>query len=134
MRALTARLEDLERGSCGTEIRAGIELLMDTGRRPAEIAALAFDCLTRDSDGSPVLVYDNRKSARDGRRLPVSETTATVITRQQRRVRERFPAAPAARLVLLSAYSLTCRHRYGQTCRGVERPDEHPAGHGQRAR
>ena len=55
MRALTARLEDLERGSCGTEIRAGIELLMDTGRRPAEIAALAFDCLTRDSDGSPVL-------------------------------------------------------------------------------
>ena len=31
---------------------------------------------------------------------------------------------------LLSAYSLTCRRRYGQTCRGVERPDENPAGHG----
>jgi hypothetical protein len=35
---------------------------------------------------------------------------------------------------LVSAYSLTCRGRYGQTCRGVERPDEHPASHGQRAR
>ena len=35
---------------------------------------------------------------------------------------------------LVSAYELRCRRRYGQTCRGVERPDEHPAGHGQRAR
>ena len=101
MRALTARLEDLERGSCGTEIRTGIELLMDTGRRPAEIAALAFDCLTRDSDGSPVMIYDNHKNARDGRRLPVSETTATVIIRQQQRVRERFPAASPGALALL---------------------------------
>jgi hypothetical protein len=33
----------------------------------------------------------------------------------------------------VSAYELTCRPRYGQTCRGVERPYEHPAGHGQRA-
>ena len=49
---------------------------MDTGRRPAEIACLPFDCLTRDADGSPVLVYDNHKSARDGRRLPVAEATA----------------------------------------------------------
>ena len=39
-----------------------------------------------------------------------------------------------ARVGPLSAYSLTCRRRYGQTCRGVERPDEHLAGHGQRAR
>jgi integrase len=101
MRALTARLDDLVRGSCGTEIRTGIELLMDTGRRPAEIAALGFDCLTRDSDGSPVLIYDNRKSARDGRRLPVSETTATVIIGQQQRVRDRFPAASPAALALL---------------------------------
>ena len=34
----------------------------------------------------------------------------------------------------VSAYSLTCRRGYGETCRGVERPDEHPAGHGRRAR
>lgn len=31
-----ARLETLDRGSCGLEIRAGIELLMDTERRPVK--------------------------------------------------------------------------------------------------
>ena len=91
MRALTARLDDLDRGSCGPEIRTGIELLMDTGRRPAEIATLAFDCLTRDADGSPVLIYDNHKNARQGRRQPVTETTAAVITGQQQRVRATVP-------------------------------------------
>ena len=101
MRALTARLDDLERGSCGPEIRTGIELLIDTGRRPAEIATLVFDCLTRDADGSPVLIYDNHKNAREGRRLPVTEATANVIARQQRRVRRRFPNAGVGRLVLL---------------------------------
>ena len=101
MRALTARLDDLDRGSCGPEIRTGIELLMDTGRRPAEIATLAFDCLTRDADGSPVLIYDNHKNARHGRRLPVTETTAAVIIGQQQRVRHRFPGTSVSRLVLL---------------------------------
>jgi integrase len=101
MRILSARLDDLDRGPCGPEIRAGIELLMDTGRRPGEIAGLALDCLARDADGSPVLVYDNRKGARHGRRLPVSQATADVITRQQQRVRERFPATALARLALL---------------------------------
>ncbi len=101
MRTLSARLGDLDRGSCGPEIRAGIELLIDTGRRPAEIASLPFDCLTRDADGSPVLIYDNHKNARHGRRLPVTQTTAELIKAQQRRVRERFPATPAARLALL---------------------------------
>jgi integrase len=124
MRALTAQLPDLERGACGTEIRAGIELLMDTGRRPAEICQLPFDCLTIDADGSPVLVYDNHKGGRRGRRLPISRATASVITGQQRRARERFPATPTARLALLptvianpdgarpiSVQSLTQRHR-----------------------
>ena len=124
MRALSARLADLERGSCGPEIRAGIELLMDTGRRPGEICRLPFDCLALDAGGSPVLVYDNRKQARNGRRLPISRATAEVIICQQRRVRERFPATPAAALALLptvignpdgarpvSVQSLIQRHR-----------------------
>jgi integrase len=101
MRILAARLDDLDRGPCGPEIRAGIALLMDTGRRPAEIACLPLDCLARDADGCPVLVYDNHKNARDGRRLPVTQATAELIKTQQRRVRERFPATPAARLALL---------------------------------
>ena len=50
------------------EIRVATELLMDTGRRPEEICALAWDCLARDSDRSPVLVYDNHKAHRRSRR------------------------------------------------------------------
>ena len=101
MGILTTRLDDLDHGPCGPEIRAGIALLIDTGRRPGEIACLPFDCLARDADGSPVLVYDNHKNARDGRRLPVTQATAELIKTQQQRVRERFPATPAARLALL---------------------------------
>ncbi len=56
-------------------MRTAAELAIDTGRRPEEIAALAFDCLARDDDGAPVLVYDNHKAGRAQRRLPVSETT-----------------------------------------------------------
>ena len=48
-----------------------------------------------------MLIYDNHKNAREGRRLPVTEATATVIARQQRCVRRRFPGADAGRLVLL---------------------------------
>ena len=48
------------------EIRAGVELVIDTGRGPDEIATLALDCLARDADGSPVLVYDNHKAGRTG--------------------------------------------------------------------
>ena len=123
-RAIAVRLADLERGSCGPEIRAGIELLIDTGRRPAEICGLAWDCLTRGADGAPVLVYDNGKAARAGRRLPISQATAGVITAQQQRVRERFPHCRPASLALLptvignpggarpvSVQSLTQRHR-----------------------
>ena len=47
-----ARLADLERGPCRPEIRAGIELLMDTGGRPGEIRRLTFDCLACDADGT----------------------------------------------------------------------------------
>ena len=124
MRVLASRLDDLDRGPCGPEIRAGIALLIDTGRRPGEIACLVLDCLARGADGSPVLVYDNHKNARDGRRLPITQATAELIKTQQRRVRERFPATPAARLALLptvmgnpdgtrpiSVQSLIQRHR-----------------------
>ena len=83
------------------EIRVAAELLMDTGRRPEEICALPWDCLARDSDQSPVLVYDNHKAYRRSRRLPVAETTAQVILAQQQRVRDRFPGQPVSTLVLL---------------------------------
>ncbi|MFV8133004.1 hypothetical protein [Streptomyces syringium] len=100
MRALCANLDVLEAMS-NTETRVATELLIDTGRRPDEINNLPLDCLDRDPDGSPVLVYDNRKAYRLGRRLPIGQETAATIVRQQQRVRERFPTVATAQLKLL---------------------------------
>ena len=87
----------------GVNIRTIVELVIDTGRRPDEICTLAWDCLTRDSDGSPVLIYDNHKAGRTGRRLPVTEATAALITGQKQRTRDRYPATPLAELRLFPA-------------------------------
>src|SRR6185437_2068620 len=83
------------------EVRVATQIGIDTGRRPEDILGLPLDCLARDKDGGAVLVYDNVKADRLGRRLPVSAATAEVITAQQQRVRELFPHAPAPRLKLL---------------------------------
>ena len=85
------------------DVKAAIQIAIDTGRRPEDILGLPLDCLARDADGAPVLVYDNAKAHRLGRRLPVSQATATVITGQQARVRARFPATPPGELKLLPA-------------------------------
>jgi integrase len=97
MRQICAHLDEL---TC-PQMRAAIELAIDTGRRPEEICDLDYDCLARDSDGLAVLVYDNHKADRPARRLPISEHTATVITAQQQRVRARFPRTPVGELKLL---------------------------------
>jgi len=120
MRQLCAHLDMLT----SPPMRTGIELAIDTGRRPEEIATLAFDCLARDADGGPVLVYDNHKALRPGRRLPISERTAAVITAQQQRVRAAYPHTPVGELTLLptdrrnpdgrqaiTAFSLAFAHR-----------------------
>lgn len=101
MRQLADQMTLLERGPSGPEIRAAVELLMDTGRRPEEILRLRWDCLHRDPDGAPVLVYDNHKRFRHDRRLPVSQAPADVLSAQQARVRNRFPDTPLAELALL---------------------------------
>ena len=120
MRQLCAHLDALT----SPQMRTGIELAIDTGRRPEEIATLAFDCLARDADGLAVLVYDNHKAHRPGRRLPISEHTATLITAQQQRVRAAYPHTPIGELTLLptdrrnpdgrtaiTAFSLAFAHR-----------------------
>jgi hypothetical protein len=48
-----------------------------------------------------VLVHDNAKAHRLGRRLPIGEATAKVIAAQQNRVRAMFPDTPIAELALL---------------------------------
>ncbi|MFJ9447423.1 tyrosine-type recombinase/integrase [Kitasatospora sp. NPDC101235] len=100
MQALCAHLPWLEQGH-EREIRLAVELVIDTGRRPVEICRLAFDCLERDEAGKPVLVYDNFKSHRYGRRLPIAEATAGLITAQQDRLRAKYPDTPPGRLKLL---------------------------------
>ena len=97
MAVLCANLDTLE----PTEVRVATQIGIDTGRRPEDILALPLDCLDRDKDGAAVLVYDNIKANRLGRRLPISKTTAAVITAQQHRVRAMFPDTPVAELKLL---------------------------------
>ncbi|MFJ2591708.1 tyrosine-type recombinase/integrase [Streptomyces erythrochromogenes] len=90
-----------EFGRHGFENRVAVELLIDTGRRPHEICHLRWDCLRQDSDGQYVLIYDNYKSRRNGRRLPISQATAQVIMEQQQRTRSEFPSTPTSELALL---------------------------------
>jgi integrase len=97
MRQLCAHLDQLT----SPMMRTAVELAIDTGRRPEEICELGFDCLARDQDGLPVLVYDNHKANRPGRRLPISDHTAALITAQQRWVRARYPHTPVGELKLL---------------------------------
>jgi len=97
----------------GQTARAAVELLAATGRRPGEIAELAWDCLAYDAHADehgtqtrlPVLVHDMPKVARRGCRLPIDAATAEVIVAQKRRVAERFPDTPPAQRVLLPRVS-----------------------------
>jgi integrase len=97
MTVLCANLDSLQ----PAEVRTATQIGIDTGRRPEDILNLRLDCLHRDKDGGPVLVYDNAKANRLARRLPINQATAAVITTQQARVRERFPDTPAGELRLL---------------------------------
>ncbi len=99
MAVLCANLDALR----PAEVKVAIQIAVDTGRRPEDILGLPLDCLARDKDGAPVLVYDNAKAHRLRRRLPISQATATVISGQQDRVRARFPGTPASELKLLPA-------------------------------
>ncbi|MEU7864630.1 tyrosine-type recombinase/integrase [Nonomuraea sp. NPDC049141] len=99
MAVLCANLDALQ----PSEVWVAVQIAIDTGRRPEDILDLPLDCLQRDKDGAAVLVYDNSKADRLGRRLPIGEAIATVITGQQARVRARFPAIPVGNLKLLPA-------------------------------
>ena len=70
-------------------------MLIDIGRLPEEVCALPLDCLTRDSDGVPVLVYENRKANRRCREsglIPVINPEADPPTGGT--LRQSWPLAP----------------------------------------
>ncbi|MGW7385546.1 hypothetical protein [Streptomyces sp. NPDC054794] len=53
-----------------------------------------MDYRKQDTDGQNVLIYDNYKAGCKGRRLPISQATAGVITRQQELIRADVPLTP----------------------------------------
>ncbi|MDQ2728587.1 MAG: site-specific integrase [Actinomycetota bacterium] len=78
------------------------QILKGTGRRVGEVASLHLDCLDVDENSRPVLIYDNHKAQRMGRRLPLGDTAlVTAIRAQQAWVAERFPDTPRGQLWLL---------------------------------
>lgn len=78
------------------------QLLKGTGRRVGEVTSLRFDCLGLDENGKDVLVYDNHKAGRMGRRLPLADSNLVAAVRaQQAWVQSRFPATPVKDLWLL---------------------------------
>jgi integrase len=97
------------------DIRAAVELLMDTGRRPAEVCKLGWDCIDQDSDGKYALIYTDFKANRAGRRLPITDDTASVIIGQQQRVRARYPSTPASELTMFPRMT---RNREGKRSLG----------------
>ncbi len=99
LRTINEHLPVLQARS-GLGERRIVELLIDTGRRPDEVCTLAWDCLDRDDDGKPVLVYTDLKNNRPGRRLPIAQATAQLIGVQKDEVRQRFPHTPLGQLVL----------------------------------
>lgn len=76
-------------------------LLRDTGRRPEEVAALPRDCLETES-GEISLVWNNRKSRRHRRRLPVTQGTAQTVRAWQDR-RDQLDAPPRGDAFLFPA-------------------------------
>ena len=89
--ALIAALDRLQ-SSAGRDARVAVRLLIDTGRRPAEICLLPWDCLDQDGDGKYALIYTDFKNNRVGCRLAISDATAELIIEHKQRVRESFPA------------------------------------------
>lgn len=83
-----------------TVMRTGIEWIIDTGPRTEEICDMMFDRLVCDCDGGPVSAINNHKANCLGRRLPINEVTADVITTAHQRAWAAYPETPVAKLKL----------------------------------
>ena len=65
-----------------------LTVLIDTGRRPNEVASLHLDCLGKDAGGGWVLKYNNHKAGRMGRKLAIQSETAEAIQKWQAKQKE----------------------------------------------
>ena len=96
------------------------QILRDTGRRPGEIVSLKVGCL-EVIDGQHNLIYDNHKTGRLRRRLPITTDTAELITTWQRH-RTQLLTAPTTRQWLFPSPLLRSRQARGHltaSCIGV---------------
>jgi integrase len=90
------------------DIADAAELLLRTGRRPAEVCHLRTTCLQWDErvrddgtlDRQPVLVYRPEKTPKRSKRLPVHAREALIIKRASDRARARFPDVVPEKLPL----------------------------------
>jgi integrase len=71
--------------------RRVLQILMACGLRLKDARQLPFDCVVRDADGAPYLVWTNHKIKERLAFFPISQDLAEVITEQQRQVLQRFP-------------------------------------------
>lgn len=86
-------------------------LMRDTGRRTYEITGLRRGCLEYH-DSSPVLVYDNRKAGRLGRRLPIDASTAELVNAWELRL-DGLTTPPGCEGALFPAPGARNRERRG---------------------
>ncbi|XKH52084.1 site-specific integrase [Citricoccus nitrophenolicus] len=91
--------------------RTVYQLVRDTGRRPNEIVSLGAEPLDYP-DGEPSLIYDNHKSRRKARRLPVENSTRHAIQQWQKRL-ETLPVPKECRGYLFPAPGGRNRPRRG---------------------
>jgi integrase len=116
--------------------RTAYIILRDTGRRPLEVAALGLNCLAHDTSGT-FLIWDNHKSKRHGRRLPIVRSTADAIQRWiDRRIQLPVPVSSTA--YLFPAVAERAREPYLRTVNlnrairlwvdGLERLDTNDVG------
>jgi hypothetical protein len=100
--------------------RLAYELLRDTGRRVSEIVSLRLDCLWRDNDGTPWLIYDYTKSGRLERRIPIFETLAASLEQVIRQIAALFPGTAPGQACLFPAQvqnGLGRRHMHANAIR-----------------
>lgn len=91
--------------------RTAYAIQRDTGRRTGEVGSLRRSCVEFDA-GAPVLLYDNSKSRRRRRRLPIDPSTAELIAEWKQRL-ETLPVPKACRDYLFPAPGARNRERRG---------------------
>jgi integrase len=93
----------------GEDMRALIQVLTDTGRRPDEACALRATCLeksefidseTGELQAAWILVHDMQKVGITNYRLAIAQSTAQVIIAQRERAQARYPDTPLSELPL----------------------------------